>query len=286
MLELSIPKVGEEVKSSKDLVFNILLNEEGLTLMKIYRNIKKEYNVSITYQAVRKAVDNLVKQKLLIKKAKIYSINDVWLRNLKSFVDQALSSGEKGKNIHKFDKKMFDENYSVYTLNSLFELDNFWGDILLYLAKNLKKGEKKVSINLGHYTWWVLVNLGRETKLYQEFKEKSIKTYFLWLKRNSLNENAAKIYFSMGHKSKIISKDIIEENMAINTLGDTTIQVEYPKEIIKEIRNYFKKHNKDNFNMKEITKIVHKPCKIKFIIFKNKEFAKNFNEKYLRYFKK
>ena len=67
MLELNIPQSGEETKNTKDLIFSILTIETNLSLIELTKRIRKDYNISITYQAVRKAVDNLIQQKVLKK---------------------------------------------------------------------------------------------------------------------------------------------------------------------------------------------------------------------------
>ena len=72
MLELSIPQLGEESKQAKDIVFSILTKEHPLSLIELSNRVRKEYNLQITYQAVRKAVDVLSKQGVLTKKDKRY----------------------------------------------------------------------------------------------------------------------------------------------------------------------------------------------------------------------
>ena len=74
MIELSIPQKGEETRNVKDLVFTILTEEKNLSLIELTNRIQRNYNISVTYQAVRKAVDKLNQQGVLEKIGKKYKI--------------------------------------------------------------------------------------------------------------------------------------------------------------------------------------------------------------------
>ena len=69
-------------KTVKELIIDVLKDEWPLTLKLIYNKLKKEYQSSVTYQAVFKAVNELLKDKVLIKTAKTYSINMKWVDDL------------------------------------------------------------------------------------------------------------------------------------------------------------------------------------------------------------
>lgn len=285
MIELSIPQKGEETRNVKDLVFTILTEEHPLSIIEITNKIQKIYNISTTYQAVRKAVDKLHEQKVLIKKEKKYELNKSWVLQLRSFFDKILTNYDKG-NIHEFKRDLVKDNYSVYTLYSLWELDKFWAEILIYLANNLEKNEKKISMNYGHYTWWMLINLASEINYINFYKKNKIDTYFLWLRDLPLNRWSASMYKDQGHKCIIKEIPDIDETIAVNTIGDTIIQVKYSKEIVNKVKKFFEKYSSvQEMSMKEITEIAHSKCEIKFIVFKNKTMAENFNKTYMKYFK-
>ncbi|MCF7871903.1 hypothetical protein K9L97_02610 [Candidatus Woesearchaeota archaeon] len=275
MIEFSIPQKGEETRNLKDLVFTLLTEEHSLTIMQIYNKIRKNYNISITYQGVRKAVEYLQEKTILEKTNKKYSLNQKWIIKYKSFFDKLAT--KEGKNIHEFSRDIVKENYSIYTLNNLLELDMFWGDILTYLPKHLEKDEPKVAIMKPNYCWWMLINLGRETKIYENYKK--LKTKWILTKNNPLNKWAAKIYEDTGAKIKFIKDD--KSNSDINIVGDTIIKVDYTKQIIKKIEEFFKKYKTvQEMSMKEITEIAHKKCEIKLTIYKDKVFAENFRKLY------
>ena len=272
MLELSIPQLDENSKNTKDIVFTILTRQHPLSLIQIHNKIKQQYNLGITYQAVRKSVDTLHTQGVLDKQGKEYSIKKEWILNLKSFFDKLLTKYETGKQLHTFRNELAKENYAVYTFNNLLDLDNFWGNIMNYWANHEKNNKNYLSIV--HYHWWMIINLGKETALFENFKKKNIKSTFITLKKAPLNNWAKKIYQNYGMHTK--SKTSKNKYVDINVLGDTIIQVEYPKKIANKIEDFFKKYkNLQEVSPRTITQLAHKPCEIKFIMFKSSEIAQN-----------
>lgn len=287
MIELSIPQPGETSRQAKDLIFTILSKENSQSLIQLYNNIKKNYNVSITYQAVRKAVELLVEQEVLIKHEKKYSLSKEWVLQLKGFFDELLVSFDSTKSVHKFSSDLVKDNYASYTLHSLFDLDVFWGDVLKHVVDTIGKDGSRISVNYGHYTWWMLINLGRETKLYEYFKKQRIKTYFVWLRDLSLNHFTADLYTKIGHTSLVVEDNSVDSAVSFNTVGDTVIEIRYPKKLIIKLKKYFEKFSSlQTADMKLITDIAHEPHDIQFIVYKNKELAQSINEKYIKYFEK
>ena len=53
--EFVLPKPGAYKKATKDLIVSILAREHPLTLKQMLQRIRKQYGVSVTYQAVRKS---------------------------------------------------------------------------------------------------------------------------------------------------------------------------------------------------------------------------------------
>ena len=53
-------RVFTKDKSTKDVIIEILSSEWPLSLNKIYYKIKKKYGINVNYQAIHKAVNELV----------------------------------------------------------------------------------------------------------------------------------------------------------------------------------------------------------------------------------
>jgi hypothetical protein len=274
MLELSIPQLGEDTKNAKDLVFTILTQEQPLSIIELSNKIKKQYVISITYQAVRKAVDNLHAQNVLTKTGKKYAINKEWLLKLKSFFDKLLTKYENKTTLKLFHTEFAKEDYALYTFNTLYELDNFWDEVMTYWADHEK--ENKDYYSHAHYHWWLLINLGKETKLFDHFRKRNIKSHVILRNAQPLNQWASQVYADLG--VKIIKKVQADDTpmVDINILGNTIIQVNYPPNIAKKIQHFYKKYKSvQDMSLKEITQLAHEEGNIKFILFKNPTIVKN-----------
>ena len=280
MIELSLPQPEEDSRNVKDLVFTLLTQEQPLSIIELTRKIQKSHNLRVSYQAVRKAVNTLEKKSLLEKSGKEYSLSKQWLLNLKGFIDSLLLKYETGKEISTFTQEVGKENYAVYTFGNLLDLDNFWGDMQTYWLSHLKKDSEKEVVMYCHYNWWMLINLGRETKIFQQFVKKC-PVYVLCFRDIPLNKWAMEIYKDLRIRTKTMEDKGTDETVGINILGDTVIQVKYSAAIIKKIKDVFEKHkNTQQIGMREITKLAHEPCEIKFIVFKNQAIAKDLRETY------
>ena len=85
MYEIEIPGISMSEKNVKSAIINILSIDWPLSLKKIYNIINKKYSLGVTYQAVHKAVNLLIKKDILIKNNREYSLNKEWITQLKEF---------------------------------------------------------------------------------------------------------------------------------------------------------------------------------------------------------
>ncbi|MEK6825329.1 MAG: hypothetical protein AABY00_00930 [Nanoarchaeota archaeon] len=288
MIEIHIPQAGEETKTGKDIVFSILSQQQPLSAIGIVRIARREYHVGLTYQAIKKAIDTLVQQKVLEKEEYTYRINKHWLMNVKRTVDSLLTSYDSGKQIKSFTTDFSKDQYAVYTLANLFDLDNFWDDILIHLTQHFQPKEHRSFVAQVHYTWWLLINLGKETRLFEGFKKDKIPSYNSVLYNTPLNKWTERFYKNMGVHFKLGKEKPKEEEIVdVNVVGDNVIQVHYPKEIVKQLAEFYQKYKTpEEMSLRELTTIVHTPCEIKFTVFKNSEIAQSLREKYLAIFKR
>lgn len=286
MIELNITQPEGKSKNAKDIIFSILTKEQPLSQIEIFNRAKKLYNINLTYQAIRKAIETLIEQDIIKKDERKLSINKVWILDMKTFFDSLLTTYETKHNITSFKDEMIKENYAIYTFNNLLDLDNFWGDIMWHWIRNMKKIEPKRYFGYAHYSWWFLINLGRETRLLNEYIKKGINSYFIFYRDLPLNHWAADMQKNIGYKGKIKENIKLDEYTSFNIMGNYVIQIKYPKKIINKIREIYENNSSiEKINISTLSKLAHEPCEIKFIMFKNKEIADNLFDTYTKMIK-
>lgn len=285
MIELTIPQPGEESKNAKDLIFSVLVAEHPLSAMQIFRIIHKRYNVALTYPAIKKAIASLVNKKVLVKEKMLYKINKEWLFNVKATVDDLITSYESGIKPSLPSIETVKDEYAVYTFTNLLDLDNFWDDLLIHKSDNLNSTENRTYFAYIHYAWFLLINLGKETKLFQHLLKKKINCKILFIGKSPINLWAKKIYGDLGIKFKLIDKKSLDNTLAFNVIGDTVIQVKYSEELIRKFQHLYEKYDSiEKISPKEITELAHEKFEIKLNVFKNPEIAQSLQEKYEKYF--
>jgi hypothetical protein len=279
-LEITLPFGKKD--NVKNLVFSILINEYPLKIIELTNFIRKRYGKSVTFQAVRKAILELVDENVLIKKDNLFQINKEWVKEAKSTIDvlyDALNSERKTP-------KSFDSiegEISVFKFNSVGELMKFWEQIIDAWFKKFKKGDYNINCWQGAHGWEGLLYPDYERKLMSQLKKKGIKSYAVSTGATPLDRMVWKFYKSVGlmvHTYSSLSK--IDKEYYVGTYGDMIVQAQYPKEILDDLDKFFTKYNTiEDLDLTEISRIVNKKITVKLTVIKNLQMAKQINQSIL-----
>ena len=106
--------------STIDCILKLLTAEPTLTNQKIFNQLKKQYNVSRSYQTIRQALLELVEDGVLVKDKKQYSISKDWIMVMDSYVSLL-----KRKYIENKEINIIDKNTKEIKLDSLYDLGHF-----------------------------------------------------------------------------------------------------------------------------------------------------------------
>lgn len=74
-------------ENTKNEILSILSKASNLTGLEIFLILRKNFGKKLTYQAIHKALQELVNAEILAKENKKYFINSNWLKKLKKQVD-------------------------------------------------------------------------------------------------------------------------------------------------------------------------------------------------------
>ena len=272
-----------EKKNVKDLVFTILTKEYPLKIIELTNLIRKRYGRGVTFQAVRKAILELVEENVLGKKGKEFSINKEWVYETKTTLNDLYEDLTKKKTTPKSIESIKGE-ISVFTFNSINELMKFWEDIIDDWYENYKKGGLNINCYQGIHGWEGLLHPDREKVLMGRLKKKGIKSYALSSNKTPLDRYIWKFYKSIGLKVGYFkTTSSFDKNHYIATYGDIIVQATYPKKIVEEMERFFKKNKTiEDLNLKELSDIANKKVKVQLTVIKNKAMAEQINKSIMK----
>lgn len=282
MIEITIPEINSKEKNVKDLVFSILSDGQSKTISQLHREIKKLYGLSVSFQAVLKAINLLLEKRILTKKDKLYSINEEWIFEARNFLDkmyriyfnvsEPIKKVELGKEI------------TVYTITNLLELDKLWNDLLTNWSKEESQEKNKINCWQGKHAWWLIPRLQEEDILHDLMEKQQIKTYNLILGKTALDKIAFDYYKNKKENVKIKSMKL-EKDFHIAAFGDFILKFEIPKEISDKLERIYQKTNKlEDIKFKDILDIFKQRTEIEITVIKDKHLSSKIQEEIKSYF--
>ncbi len=276
-IEIVLP-IGKK-GNVKDLVFTILTREYPLKLIELTNFIRKRYGKFVTFQAVRKAVLELVDEEILVQKENKFEINRDWVRKSKEIIDNLYSGMGKEKSRAKETESIQGE-VSIFSFNSLNEMIKFWQDLTDNWFRKFKKGDYNINCYQAAHIWEGLIHPEREEKLWGQINKKGVKSYLLTTGKSALDKQVAKFYSKVGSKIYMRpSASHFDKSYCVGTYGDLVIQTRYPEEITKLLDLFFKKSKGlENLDIHELSEIVNKKIEVKLTVIKNIDMAKQINK--------
>ncbi|MBT7368679.1 hypothetical protein HN814_10790, partial [Candidatus Woesearchaeota archaeon] len=279
-LEITIPFGKLDGKDNvKNLVFSILTKEYPLKIIDLTNFIRKRYGKSVTFQAVRKALIQLVSDGVLIKEGTSFQINKNWVFESKKVLDNLYSELNKEKTKpHGIDS--VSGEVSVFAFDSLNNLMKFWEDLIDNWFDHFKKGDPNINAYQGAHGWEGIMHPDRERIMMGRLKKKGIKSYAFSTGSTPLDRYIWKFYKSIGLKVGLKpSLSSFDRGYYVATYGDLIVQTQYPKKIVDQIDVFFKKTKKiEDLNLHKLSEIVNQKIKIKLTVIKNLEMAKQINK--------
>lgn len=280
-LEIVIPEANVKDRTVKDLIFSILVDDTSKTLTQLHREIKRKYNISVSFQAVIKAVNSLLSHKVLVKEGKLYSLNKDWIFETRDFFDNLY---RKHFNVKKPIKKVeLGKEVIVYTISNLLELDRLWYELLMNWSK--KEIFDKRNCWRGRHAWWVIPRLQEEDVLHDFMIKQGIKTYNLWTENTMLDKLAAKYYSKKGEFAKIIKKINLKTDSHIAAFGENLIKFEISKKISDKLEELYKNTKRlEDLDIKKAIDLFKENTEIEFTVIKDKLIADKIKEEIISYF--
>ena len=279
-IEISLPFGNKS--NVKSLVFSILTREYPLKIIEIKNLINKRYGKMVSFQAVRKAMLELLDDGILMKKDYSFVINKQWVLESKKALDELYSTIYLEEKI-PVKISSIGEELSVFSFNSLAELMKFWEDLINDWFSKLSGRSMKVNCWQGAHSWEALLFPETEQRIMSQLKKKGVRSYILTTGNTDLDKLVLKFYKDLGIKVlRVPSSSFFDKEYYVGTYGDLVVQTRYPKEIVEEMDLFFKKTKSlKTLDLKELSEITNKKINIKLSVSKNPDMAKQINQSIL-----
>lgn len=270
-LTITLPCNLQRPKSVKDAVMHTLVKEHPLSMKKIYFSVKR-LGLEVSYQAVHKALKELVNEEVLEKNGVGYEINQRYTETLCDFIN-------KVKNGSFAD---LTDLPAIIELETVNDVDKFLLDVSEMLITEDKEIKPLRYMFWSHF--WVPLFL--DSKTYERILSISQKAKVFFLTR--CDTPIDRWSSSIWNKSRIIKTNIApsEDVADFAILGDYIIQIFYPEEIRRGLESVLKSA-KSVFDI-DINSLYNnmfcKRTKIPLLIMKNRVIADQLKNRVMKYF--
>ncbi|MBI4162623.1 MAG: hypothetical protein HY513_02990 [Candidatus Aenigmarchaeota archaeon] len=258
MPQQNTPTLGNN--PTKQFIIEILSSEWPLPARSVYNKLTKTYQLSVTYQAVHKALKEMSLQNIITKNNDGYKLNNNWINQINKF-------GEKIKK--DYENPVKPKVLFEYEFNSLFEA---YMSFLPELEKNVAESGNRTVIFHGVHIWnCLLMRSEEEARL--KAVAKNTKFYVLANKSSNFDKIMKRYWESYGIKVKIGFH--CTSNFDIVVIGDNIYYLHYPQGLLESMETIYSKINGlSDIDIAKLNKdIIYKNCRIFVVVNNNKSVA-------------
>ena len=279
VFNLLIPELNSKPQNTKDAVISILTSNWPLSLRQIFFALKKNYHYNSSYQAVFKAVNELLERKVLVRKGKEYEINIDWVKKLQSFTDIVETNyyayGRMNRLSGIKDSKQA-KDLLVMNFETVFDAEKY----LYYLMKNelFKTKSDKICYHTNS-EWRPIFYLRSEYNYYKRLMKRGHKFYFLCSSSSQMEKLCVKFYDILGVDYKFVKQKFASD---VLVFGDYFIQIFIPADLKQETKKLLLKKDL----MELLTSVLEKKSDIRVVITKDAALASEIKKQTLKEFGK
>jgi len=270
--------------TTKDKIINVLSYDWPLSIRKIFYILKKRYNSNITYQAVHKAINQMVIQNILSKSEKSYQLNLDWVKDIHNQTEIIRVNYFSKSHASIFDSRKGTEAIRIFIFESWFDVEKY----LYYLQKNyILRSKSKQTVCFHHnHEWRPLFYLRAEYNWVRKLIEMGHQIYTLCSGTHPLDKWSKNFYESIGSNVKLGIKAPTTAELMV--FSDLVIQIYIPLELKEKLERELNKVNKiGEINLKRLTEeVFNKKTEIKVVINKDKNLAEEIKQQILSKFRK
>jgi hypothetical protein len=282
VVNIILPELDSKPENTKDAVISLLTMEWPLTLREIFYHIRKKYGYSHSYQAVYKAVKELIEKDVLLEKDKKYSFNIDWIKKVQSFTDVVETNyyaKDKMNNLSGLNESKHNEDIMVMNFDSIFDAEKY---LYYFMKYNLFKTNNDTVCYSTNSEWRPLFYLRAEYNYYSRLIKRGHKFFFLCSGKSDIESVSGKFYESVGIKFKSINQKFTSDTLIF---GNFCINIFIPEDIKIKLRKLLDSQDSKTL-VKSISEVLSAKSSIRVIITKDEGLANEFKKDIISKFKK
>lgn len=278
-----MPSLWEPItteKSTKEQLIAILSQKWPLSTKQVHLVLKKQFGVSVTYQAVHKLLSRLEQEKIVSKNQNAWHLDNNWLQKQSTFFQQTIQKYAGNKNHYNFDPNF--EGVQTFEFDSFTDLCTETAKLLTSHQLNPKKEPFWCVMEYG---WFTIKFRFEHLEILYEMLTHCPQARFIIRKKTPFGEWIAKQYRRVSGIGIVGHNMDIREDIFIQ--GDYLIEIQLSdtaKKIIEQYWNRWKNIDETfkEFGLKKepiietIVKITKNP---QLAAFMKKELEKYFEKK-------
>ncbi|MEK6937834.1 MAG: hypothetical protein AABX04_02195 [Nanoarchaeota archaeon] len=260
----------------KELIIKILSSTWPISVKEISSILRKGYNVKVSYQAVHKAVNELLRKKILTKNSqKSYELNTDWIKEVKQFslkLEQSYLQRDFPANT----------NYFSIQVNCLWDLYQF----ILYngfVEDRFDIGNRSVCVQSEH-VWISPIGTEKEWNLLKKSLKERV-MYVLVKTNTPLDKMQKRSWESLGMKYKLgVSTETGILMMDLFIFGDYIIQIYFPPEFVQAENKLYSEKTLKDIKLEAIQDVFYKKTEINIVVQRNRIVAEKLRKRTEREF--
>ena len=283
-LNVTIPTLGKP-KTVKDAIVSILSKEWPLTARRIYIKVKS-LDLDVTYQAVHKALNELVTEEITKKEENKHKLSEAWIEKIKEFgikIDLLYKGEMKGSL-----ENVISTGYGIFGFVTVLDLYRFILEMIIFFEEFYERPKYPGVVCFSHM-WWALLGSEKEQEQFKKAASWKTGVFFACSGETGADKMLARFYESVKGTNVRVKVGVYCPNeYEMFIVEDYLVHIYLPEEIKKifdsTYRN-FKLGSSSDFQ-KLYENILFKKTEINVTIQRNPKLAEMIRSKVLGHFRK
>tara|TARA_Y100000031_G_scaffold155014_1_gene204428 strand:+ start:536 stop:2098 length:1563 start_codon:yes stop_codon:yes gene_type:complete len=269
----------------KELIIDLLSKDYPLSIQKIHNLLKKNFALSISYQAVHKTVKKLVERGVLEGKAREYKINTEWLELLQQYIEsiQHRYTGSKDTIIEGPKTLKKDGDTQTLYFQHIADVERFRKG--LQKEYFLRAQPKPAYVSQSWHMRSPIIYIERTFHLMNKIKKTKTSCYII-TQGNTTIDKWCKKFYSQDYVHIKLGVPLQNESETY-VFGDVILQIFIPKKTRDFLDDsYSAAGSIKNIDIQALhKKFYHQKTDVRAVLMKNNEIAKQIRARILDQFR-